>query len=215
MIYIFDKLDEISEKQYRSLFDRLPPSRKQKATVLEGNNRKIAICEYFLLKNLLNLSDSVDLLYNANGKPLLQGYNFNASHCDGIICIAIGQSQIGVDIEKQREYDANLARYVLNAEELHFVESQANKDDLFTKLWTQKEATLKCLGLALNTPLKDLVDTKRFSYTFYKYKDCQVCQCVLNSQPNTLHQRTDLIELDDLKFIFGKNRRHNPQRLNG
>ena len=177
MIYVFDNLNNVGEEEYQRLFEQLPPSRKQKAAILDGNNKKIAIAEYFALKQLLNLSDNVDFCYNENGKPLLNGCNFNFSHCDSLFCIAIAEKPVGVDVEKQHKYDEKLAKFVLNEEELAFVEKQPNKDELFTQFWTQKEATIKCLGLSLKTPLKDIVDPARFNYEFQKYKDYCICKC--------------------------------------
>ena len=180
MIHIFDNLDRFGEEQYQRLFEQLPPSRKAKASLFDGEKRKIAISEYYLLKELLKLKDNADFTYNENGKPQLDGFYFSLSHCDAVICIAIGNAQIGVDVEKLRKYDDNLAKFILNDEELTYVREQPNKDEIFTKYWTQKEATIKCLGLALNTPFKNVIDTQRFTYTFDKYKDYRICQCVLN-----------------------------------
>lgn len=181
MIHIYDNLDRFSDQQYQFLFEQLPPSRKAKASILDGDKKKIAISEYFLLKQLLHLKDNVDFTYNENGKPRLDGYYFNFAHRDNVICIAIGETEIGVDIEKQRKYDVEFARFILNDEEFAFIETQANKDELITKLWTQKEATVKCLGLNLSISLKNIIDTKRFNYTFTQHKDYCVCQCVLNN----------------------------------
>ena len=177
MIYVFDNLNKIGDEEYQRLFRQLPPSRKQKAAILDGNNQKIAIAEYFALKQLLNLQENVDFCYNENGKPLLDGFNFSFSHCDTLFCIAVDKKPVGVDVEKQRQYDEKLAKYVLNKEELEFVEKQPNKDEAFAKLWVQKEATIKCLGLSLKTPLNYIVDTKRFNYEFQKYKDYCICKC--------------------------------------
>lgn len=182
MIHVFDNLDRFSEHQYQKLFEQLPPSRKAKAAILDGDGRKIAISEYYLLKELLKLKDNVDLSYDEKGKPALAGYNFSFSHCDKVICIAVGDTPVGVDIEKLRSYDDGLARYVLNDDELAFVQAQHNKDEWFTKLWTQKEATIKCLGVNLDTPLKNVIDDNRFCYTFDKYKHYHICQCALKKQ---------------------------------
>ena len=182
MIRVFDNLDRFSEEQYQRLYEQLPPSRKEKAAVRDGNNRKVAISEYFLLNELLNLTDNVDFSYNENGKPLLSGYNFSISHCDDVICIAIGETQIGVDIEKIRKYNENFAKFILNDEELAFIEKQPNKDELITKFWTQKDATIKCLGLALNTPLKNVINGEQFDYKLDKYKDYYLCQCTLKNK---------------------------------
>lgn len=180
MIYVFDNLNSVSERQYQKLFERLPSSRKARASILEGNSKKIAILEYFLLKKLLNLKENFDFSYNQNGKPQLDEYNFNFSHCEDVFCIAIGESQIGIDIEKTRKYDERFAKFILNDDELAFIEKQSNKDKYITKLWTQKEATIKCLGLSMSTSLKNIIDTKRFIYSFKKYKNYRICQCALN-----------------------------------
>lgn len=179
MIYLFDNLAQICDEQCESLLEQLPQSRREKALTFVGNKRKIAVCEYFELKKLLNLKESVDFSYNENGKPQLWGYNFNISHCDDVVCIAVSETPVGVDMEKTRKYDERFARYVLNDAELAFLEKQQNKDQAITKLWTQKEATIKCLGLSMSTPLKNIIDNKRFDYRFQQFKDYCICECVL------------------------------------
>lgn len=181
MIYVFDDLNGFSEKQYQILFEKLPPSRKKRAAVLAENEKKLAIIEYHLLKELLGLKDDVDFCYNENGKPLLYGYNFSFSRRDGVLCVAVGKSQIGVDIEKIREYDGQLAKYVLSDEEIALVEGGEEKDELFTELWTKKEATIKCLGLSMSVSLKNLIAPERFTYTSFRYSDYYICQCVLKA----------------------------------
>ena len=181
MIRIFDNLDTFSDEQYQTMYQQLPPSRKAKADILDGVGKKIAIAEYFSLKEMLGLKDNVDFIYNENGKPRLDGYNFGFSHCDNVVCIAVGETQIGVDVEKKRVYDQNFAKFILNEDELDFVQRQRDKDEAITKLWIQKEATIKCLGLNLSISLKNIIDEKRFSYAFEKYKNYYVCQCVLKN----------------------------------
>lgn len=182
MINVFDNLAEISDEQCQRLFEELPKSRKEKALTFDGNKRKIAVAEYFELKKLLKLKENCDFSYNENGKPLLFGHHFNISHCDDVVCIAVSETPVGVDMEKTRKYDERFAQYILNDDELAFIEKQQNKDQAITKLWTQKEATIKCLGLSMSTPLKNIIDDKRFTYSFQQYKEYYICECTFKKQ---------------------------------
>lgn len=177
MIYVFDNIAETRDEQCERLLEQLPQSRKEKAQAFTGSKRKIAVCEYFELKKLLGLKENADFCYNENGKPLLSGHHFNISHCGDVVCIAVSETPVGVDMEKTREYDRRFAQYILNDDELAFCEKQQDKDESITKLWTQKEATIKCLGLSMSTPLKNIIDERRFNYNFQQYKDYYICEC--------------------------------------
>ncbi|MFJ6209512.1 4'-phosphopantetheinyl transferase family protein [Lysinibacillus sp. NPDC092081] len=64
--------------------------------------------------------------------------------------------EIGVDIEKQKILDLNLAQHIFAPEEYQdlIVLSDRNQLDYFYKLWTLKEAYIKYCGVGLSLPLQ-------------------------------------------------------------
>ena len=164
---------------YDHLYSLLPKSRKGIAAKRTGLNKKIAIIEYFIVKNALNLSDDCDFQYDKNGKPFIIGYNFSISHSNNQLCVAVQEYPVGVDIEKKLSFNSSLLNYVLNSKEKRMVENSNDPEETFTKLWVQKEATIKCLGLSLATPLPSLLDEHAsLKYKFYKKDDFYICECI-------------------------------------
>jgi 4'-phosphopantetheinyl transferase len=94
-----------------------------------------------LLKDLIN-KDKLEIKYNENGKPYLKDNSlyFSISHSfDHVICI-ISDLEVGIDIEKVRDYDPN----ILNLLKMN----ECNNEDFFIN-WTKREAYIKCYGLSL------------------------------------------------------------------
>ena len=69
----------------------------------------------------------------------------------------IAQQPVGIDIESIREYKDSLARYTMNDEELQRIASAERPDVEFTRLWTMKEAVLKCSGEGINNDIKNVL----------------------------------------------------------
>ena len=122
------------------------------------------------------------------GKPQLQGANqpaplFNLSHSHGQIALAIcglhkGISSVGVDLElgiDKAERCAFLAPRVLSdAENRVFVglKSDQEKIHFFTRVWTGKEAFLKCNGLGITKDLRG-IDVLGSSWTDFEETELQ------------------------------------------
>jgi len=96
--------------------------------------------------------------YSKNGKPLLNGsknIHFNISHSgDWVVCAFSGE-QVGVDVEKVRNINFNIARRFYSEEEVATLFSlpENEQTDFFFDLWTLKESYLKALGTGLTKSL--------------------------------------------------------------
>ncbi len=180
MILIFDKFDSVSDKTMEKLFTLLPPSRKQRALMKKGIERKIAILEYFLLKNMLKIDGNPDFLYSNNGKPYIEGYHFSFSHSGNVLVIATSSSEIGVDIEKIQLRE-KVATYSFNQNELYQLKNAKDKAEYFTTIYTKKEATIKLLDL--NLANIKMLDYKGLSYKYKKYDSYIICVCEKAKEP--------------------------------
>jgi 4'-phosphopantetheinyl transferase EntD len=74
------------------------------------------------------------------------GVFYSLSHSDGLICFAIADCTVGVDLEcnRPRENLHELADAFMSAEEFSLLESQ-NAQTTFYKIWSAKEAYYKAL----------------------------------------------------------------------
>lgn len=94
-----------------------------------------------------------------NGKPAFSGtdsLHFNLSHSDQrAFCIASTQP-VGCDVEKIRHMDHGIAkRFFAPAENdaLALCQTDDHWDALFFRIWTLKEAFMKCTALGFGLPL--------------------------------------------------------------
>ena len=96
-------------------------------------------------------TEKINLDLDANGKPFLNGmdYQFSMAHSGEIVAVAVSRSQIGLDLEIEREVDVvALARRFFSTEEALII--GRNPDPiLFFRLWTCREAAIKADGRGL------------------------------------------------------------------
>lgn len=76
-----------------------------------------------------------------NGKPMTNGCYFNISHSHGLVACAVAEVSVGIDVEKIRPVSPRLLRILSPAER-----ESVRCDEDFFRLWTLKEALIKCRG---------------------------------------------------------------------
>ena len=92
----------------------------------------------------------------SEGKPMLEdgdGWDFNVSHSGDYVLVSARRGRVGVDLEKireVREMEKILKRYFHTDEITAWLEvADDRKADVFFRLWTAREAAMKCVGLGL------------------------------------------------------------------
>lgn len=106
------------------------------------------------------------LAVDERGKPRLAepharcGLHFNLSHSGRVVALAVAAVPVGVDVEALREV-ANverLARRFFSPAEATAVLAAADgeRDRLFLRIWTRKEAYLKATGLGIGMALREV-----------------------------------------------------------
>lgn len=104
--------------------------------------------------------------FGEHGKPSIIGrpdLHFSLSHCrEAAICV-LSDRPVGIDIESVGRYNERLVRYTMNDEEMAQILASARPDIAFTRLWTQKEAVLKCTGEGIGNDLKNVLKNFRES----------------------------------------------------
>lgn len=97
------------------------------------------------------LSFPTTIAVREKGKPYFlynENLHFSISHTKSHIAIALHDKEIGIDIENTRKCNLNLAKRYFHQEEYIYLSSlpKEEQDEAFTKIWTQKEAYVKCTG---------------------------------------------------------------------
>ncbi len=97
------------------------------------------------------LSFDTTIAVGEKGKPYFlynENLHFSISHTNSHIAIALHDKEIGIDIENTRKCNLNLAKRYFHQEEYIYLSSlpKEEQDEAFTRIWTQKEAFVKCTG---------------------------------------------------------------------
>lgn len=170
-----EKVSEFSEAEFNKYFQMMSPDRKaavlkkkfesdRKASVLGEKSARKAIFE-----RLGTAEDEIEFSRTENGKPFCVNGNvyFSISHSkDMVVCVA-DEREIGIDVEFIRDIDLRVMRFACTEKDEEIINSakEAEKNLLFFKIWTAKEAFIKFCGGVL-------ADLKDFSFEDIK-KNCQ------------------------------------------
>jgi 4'-phosphopantetheinyl transferase len=140
-IYLIDP-KQISSVDMSTLYHSLTDEEQAKIKPLHENRRDEFIIGHGLLKSLLASKYNITspLKYNEHGKPFVEGAHFNITHTKGLVLLAFGDCEIGIDVEnlaRQKDWQKIVDRY-FHPMEQKFITDQ----DLFYQLWTKKRAFL-------------------------------------------------------------------------
>ena len=119
------------------------------------DDKKRCIAGGVLLRHFLGDTAITD---NGYGKPVASdGTAFNLSHSGEWILLAVGEGKVGCDIERQKHISyEKMGRIVFTENELRLIKQARDKMGAFFKLWTKKEALLKCMGKGFHRPAKSV-----------------------------------------------------------
>lgn len=92
------------------------------------------------------------------GKPYLKNLpevQFNYSHTDSAVALALSSAPVGVDVERIRHVRKGLTeRFFAQSEREYAETSEIGRDERLIEIWTKKEAYVKLLGIGLSFPLQ-------------------------------------------------------------
>lgn len=172
MIYVNDKIQEVSEDALNELITTLPSWRREQVLRFnhldgrrEGTLAYLLLCE--ALRKEFGIEEMPTFVYDANGKPHLKEFpkiHFNLSHCRKAVACAVNLQPVGIDIETLGRYKESLARYTMNKDELDEIQKAESPDLAFTRLWTMKEATQKLSGEGISTNVRQVLHSSNIIY---------------------------------------------------
>lgn len=156
-------LAEIRELKDNEIFQdklkRVSEERQQRVhKCRSGKAQQQSLAAGLLLEKLLVSYEcpSSVLDYRENGKPYLKGRQdlfFNLSHSGEFVLCAIGNQEMGVDIQKMQESQSRrkiqdaVAKRFFTKEEVYHIQSE--DASVFYRYWTAKESYLKMTGLGM------------------------------------------------------------------
>ena len=207
-------------EQYKNKFFQYLPKEEQSDYLQKDFNKarlssflgKVLL--YRLAKQRINLFDNIKFSYHKQGKPYFKEYpdfHFNISHSSDYVIVAVSNGEVGVDIERFREYNRPLAERFLHPEEFLFLES-LDKDKqsfYYTSIWNLKESYVKYTGEGIADTFKDFsIDMKNESVIEIKNNKIPVSFKQIQEIPNYLisicHAKSistysiELINIEDL-----------------
>ena len=168
-IMIFDDMSRVTEAEVARMLPLVSPERREQAL-----RYKHLLGQFCCLKSWLMTMDGctkdgwsryegreLQWTYNEHGKPFLctkDGWSmykgeelpyFSISHCKEGIAVAVDKLPVGIDIEGLRRADKELITRTMNQAEQQAIAMAQDTNRCFTRLWTQKEAVLKCIGTGI------------------------------------------------------------------
>ena len=104
-------------------------------------------------------SENTAVSFGEHGKPFLTEFpeiRYNLSHSDGIAACIVSDRECGIDCEKVREFRPGVMKRTFSDPEQELVMSapESERDLMFFRLWTLKEAYIKGIGVGLSFPMK-------------------------------------------------------------
>ena len=156
MIYIDENIWDFDLQE---ALDEVSPERREYALRYRQElDQRLSVVAYRLLQRALQQQYGLDLqprfVFGDSGKPLLEGFpdiHFSLSHCSMAVACAVGDGPVGIDVETFDHYSEEVARRVMNPDEMRQIITSSCPEVAFTRLWTMKESFFKMAG----TPIGD------------------------------------------------------------
>lgn len=98
-----------------------------------------------------------DIKHSEKGKPYIEGSEifFSISHCDGLAVCVISDAPVGVDCESVRKASPAVMKKCFGKSEADSVNSAADRNSAFSRIWTLKESYVKLTGEGISSSLTD------------------------------------------------------------
>jgi 4'-phosphopantetheinyl transferase len=163
---------------------------------------RITACQTLDIKN-------TDIFFRKgdHGKPYINEYsdfNYNISHTRNAIVVAISGATIGVDIEKIRKAELDIAkRFFTSDEQAYINQNYFESDRRFYEVWTKKEAYIKFIGRGLSMPLNSFdVLSSGIHDQISTFEKDQYIISVCNNQRNSQFELIELTEREVEAMAF-------------
>ena len=142
---------QADERTYRSLYERASAERKSRADRYRWQEDKLRCVAAEALLRMALGTDDYRIEKNSSGKPYVSDkkeFFYNISHSGRYVVLAWGNSEVGVDVQRQ---DTNtnvsaIANRFFTSDERELLQREPQR---FFEIWTKKESYLKYIGKGL------------------------------------------------------------------
>lgn len=195
-----DGLDDPAEHEEWEA--ELPAGRWQKAVLpLRIEDRRNSAGAGWLLRYVFEKEevpfsrDSVT--FGPHGKPCHEALHFNLSHSGIYVICAVGEREIGCDIQKIRPCRELMVRRFFAPEEQEYILSVQGKerDERFILLWSRKESFLKMTGEGLTREPGELSCLSGTGFYERRLEEYMICVCC--SDAESIREREVSVEYVD------------------
>lgn len=116
----------------------------------DNNFSSLIFLKYILFSEYKKNIKLKEIIYGEYKKPYHNDFYFNISHSKNYICVAIGEKELGIDIEEERKYVHNFERKVFSKKDFELGISNV------IETWVIKEAYSKYKGKGLLIKFSDI-----------------------------------------------------------
>ncbi len=158
--------DYISEYRYKKVKEQ-----KKMQNQLLGIGAELLLSQYLGRKPCYSI--------DKYGKPYGEEVEFNLSHSGNISVCAVSDYPVGVDVEKIRDVNMDIAKEKFCANEYNTIINSNNSQNSFFEYWVKKESYVKALGKGLRIPLNEIYVDKISDWKFcmYEIEGYKLCVC--------------------------------------
>lgn len=174
------KLYLVSLKPYRERFSNLTKRQLEK---------KVGECAVKTVLSTLLHRPAETISICREGKPAIQDcpYHFNLSHSGDYLVLTVGETPLGVDIEKITKIRPKTLEKYFNDAEKQRVTKEGTA--AFYELWTKKESYVKYTGEGIKGLDVTTSFPKDVAFYTYAYEDYQIAVCSrIGYLPNQLEE---------------------------
>ncbi len=117
------------------------------------------------------------------GKPVADGIQFNLAHSGNMVICAVGNRQVGCDIEQIKPVSKDMETCIFSDAEREKMTQFSKETYLrdFYRIWTRKESYLKMTGIGLRVPL-DTLEIKDCYLKEYSIPGYQITVCAKETE---------------------------------
>ncbi len=154
-------VSDVTQSELDVWFDAMSKERQSEVLRFVNEKKRISkiVSDYICRKAVSEFcgiaQEEIVFIKNSFGKPYAENLSvyFSVSHSADMVICAVSDKQIGIDIEKIKNFNPKAADKFATKKELEYIRSNEKG---FFEIWTLKEAYFKCIGTGLGSDIKDV-----------------------------------------------------------
>jgi len=201
-VYFYKMNKENLASNWDSYLALLPEWRKESCLRMRFERGKLQQLAAGLLLRYALRQEGIDLMTvrietNEHGKPIMDGLFFNISHSGDYIAVATGECPVGIDVETKSDSDLKITGRFYSEAEQRSVRTAVNPQKEFRRLWTRKEAYVKCTGTGIYDSVEKIPSLEDVSgeYRLFTLREAEDYTLSLVVRPEGASEESSRVEL--------------------